>query len=199
MFWWSIAGKESGMYSNREEALAAYACLGVLMRLGVPSEDIAVLTMYNEQEQVVRGLAKTHDTHHYFRNVNVSTIDSFQGHERPVIIISLVRSNKDGRVGFLCDPRRLTVALSRARSALIFIGNPETVCHDKQWKRTFKHFQKCSNTSFPFSCPTHNCDRVLTVDGINFLTLEQLFSINSAKCACSAFSSALFNPSSAIT
>jgi hypothetical protein len=73
---------------------------------------------------------------------NIATVDSFQGQERDVIIISLTRSNPEGSVGFLSDLRRLNVTLSRARKQLIIIGDLSTLCasgggHERQ---AFAHF-----------------------------------------------------------
>jgi superfamily I DNA and/or RNA helicase len=73
---------------------------------------------------------------------NVATVDSFQGQERDIIIVSLTRSNADGTVGFLSDLRRLNVTLSRARHQLVIIGDMSTLCasgggHERQ---AFAHF-----------------------------------------------------------
>lgn len=62
------------------------------------------------------------------RQVSINTVDGFQGQERDVIIVSLVRSNENGDIGFLRDLRRINVAMTRARMKLIIIGDSATLC-----------------------------------------------------------------------
>ncbi len=158
IFWWDVDGEESPAYSNRDEALAVWACAGMFLQLGVPGSDIRILTPYSEQERVIQGLRHRHDKSHHFQDVRVVTVDSFQGSERSVIIASLVRSNPEGKIGFLSDPRRRCVALSRARAALVLVGNSKTICVDKGWKSTHKVLaqRECSNSALPFHCPVHS-------------------------------------------
>ena len=73
-----------------------------------------------------------------------STIDSFQGRESDVIIFSTVRCNVDGDVGFLDDPRRLNLMWTRARLALIIVGDRSTLSSDQLWKRALA---ACTETS----------------------------------------------------
>lgn len=66
--------------------------------------------------------------------MTVSTVDSYQGQERDIIIISTVRSNLRGNVGFLQDERRINVALTRAKESVIVVGNSRTLNNSQIWK-----------------------------------------------------------------
>lgn len=85
--------------------------------------NIVVLSPYNAQVEFIReALGKKLRKH-----VQVATVDSFQGQEADIVLLSLVRSNPSGQIGFLRQPNRVCVALSRARWALYMIGNMETL------------------------------------------------------------------------
>ncbi len=76
------------------------------------------------------------------KDIEVSTIDSFQGQEADVIILSLVRSNNDGKIGFLSDYRRMNVALTRAKKKLIVIGDSATLANDKFYKEFVEYAEE---------------------------------------------------------
>ncbi len=196
IFWWEVESEEKPAYSNRDEALAVWSCVGLFLQLNVSPNEIAILTPYSEQESLISEMRKRRDKDHRFREVHVSTVDSFQGDERPVVVISLVRSNQDGKVGFLSDSRRRCVAMSRARSALIYVGDPKTICRDKGWKAThsFLESRGCSNKFLDFTCPVHDQPRSLSLPAVRKLTLTKLFGIPECDCVCTAFDSAIFNP-----
>ncbi len=100
-----------------EEAEIACEIVLALVRSGVPSREIGVITPYRAQQSMIRQKL----THVKGRSeISVDTVDSFQGGEREVIIISLARS--DAVTSFLADPKRLNVSLSRARSKLVLLG-----------------------------------------------------------------------------
>ena len=93
--------------------------------------DVGLISPYRAQVQYLRGLIRRTPFFKPFRHlISVNTVDGFQGQERDVIVISLVRSNDEGNIGFLRDLRRMNVAMTRARMKLIIIGSVTTLtCH----------------------------------------------------------------------
>ena len=111
-------GEESKF--NLGEAGIVCELVKEISRLNV--RNMAVITQYNAQVELIK--SKT-------QNIEVSTVDGFQGREKDVIIISLVRSNPEHEVGFLTDPRRLNVAVTRAKKLLCIICDTDTVSGPK--------------------------------------------------------------------
>lgn len=105
--------------------------------------DFGIITPYRGQARLIRRLLKMQ---HYFRrlrrHISVGTVDGFQGQERDVIAISLVRSNGNGQIGFLRDLRRMNVAMTRARMKLIIIGNAETLSHHRFYRELAEHVRR---------------------------------------------------------
>lgn len=90
--------------------------------------DVGVISPYRAQVQYLRRLLKNTPFFRPFRHlISINTVDGFQGQERDVIVISLVRSNDAGNIGFLRDLRRMNVAMTRARMKLIIIGDAATL------------------------------------------------------------------------
>jgi superfamily I DNA and/or RNA helicase len=83
---------------------------------------------------------------HYFRrlkrHITVGTVDGFQGQERDVIVISLVRDNAEGNIGFLRDLRRMNVAITRARMKLIIVGNAQTLSRHRFYRALAEHIRQ---------------------------------------------------------
>lgn len=104
-----------------------------LMELGVPPEDIAVISPYSAQVKLLREKIK--------HEIEIDSVDGFQGREKEVILVSLVRSNRDGDVGFLADTRRMNVALTRARRKLIVIGDSATITAHPFYEKLVKYFE----------------------------------------------------------
>ena len=85
--------------------------------------DFGLISPYKAQVQYLRGKLKNDATLRPYRSLmTVNTVDGFQGQERDVIFISLVRANDEGQIGFLSDLRRMNVAMTRARMKLVILG-----------------------------------------------------------------------------
>ena len=90
--------------------------------------DFGIISPYKAQVQYLRGKIKGSKALHPYRHLfTVNTVDGFQGQERDVIFISLVRANDDGQIGFLRDLRRMNVAITRARMKLVILGDASTL------------------------------------------------------------------------
>lgn len=120
---------------NPGEASVAVRQVTDLIGAGVPAAAIAVITPYSAQARLLRELIEWPD-------VEVDTIDGFQGREKEAVVISLVRSNSRGEVGFLTDTRRMNVALTRARRKLIVIGDSSTLANHEFYLRLLNYFEE---------------------------------------------------------
>ncbi len=132
----------SGMDNNKEEQLndsksrinklEAEICLNIVNKYheqGINNEDMGIISPYADQVKLISD--KT--------DVEVKTVDGFQGREKEIIIISTVRSNDDGELGFLNDLRRLNVAITRAKRKLIIVGNSNTLSYNKTYNKLVKN------------------------------------------------------------
>ncbi len=98
--------------------------------------DIGIISPYKIQTQYLRSLVKKNEFLKPLQeSISINTVDGFQGQERDIILISLVRSNEEGQIGFLNDLRRMNVAMTRARMKLIVIGNSQTLSHHTFYKK----------------------------------------------------------------
>jgi ATP-dependent RNA/DNA helicase IGHMBP2 len=109
---------------NEGEAKLAAQLARELHESGIPTRHIAILTPYVAQARLLRTILND-------RHFEVDSIDGFQGREKEVAIISLVRSNEQGEIGFLDDTRRMNVAMTRARRLLIVLGDSGTISRHK--------------------------------------------------------------------
>jgi len=113
--------------SNAEEANVVVAHALRLMAAGLPPSDIIIITPYNGQVEAIKTRLLTASMRDLDTGgIEVRSVDGFQGGEREAVIISLVRSNARGHVGFVKDPRRLNVAVTRARRHCAIIGDSDT-------------------------------------------------------------------------
>jgi superfamily I DNA and/or RNA helicase len=105
--------------------------------------DVGIISPYRAQVQYLRRLIKKREFFKpYRRLITVNTVDGFQGQERDIILISLVRSNDDGQIGFLRDLRRMNVAITRARMKLIILGDVPTMTRHPFYKRLWDYVEQ---------------------------------------------------------
>jgi regulator of nonsense transcripts 1 len=114
---------------NDTEADAVQDFVKLLLVSGVPAGDIGVISPYRAQKDLLRARIATIPRMDDTSSVEVESVDSFQGREKEYIVVSMVRSNRRFISGFLKDPRRLNVALTRARRGLIVIANSTLLGH----------------------------------------------------------------------
>jgi len=127
--------EESGSRRNRREADLAVKYVRRLLAAGVPGSSIGLITAYRAQVRLLRD--KLADV----PELEVDSVDGFQGREKEAIVVSFVRSNPEGEIGFLADTRRTNVAFTRARRCLIAIGDSATLSRDPFYQRMIAHFE----------------------------------------------------------
>jgi superfamily I DNA and/or RNA helicase len=104
--------------------------------------DVGVISPYRAQVQYLRRLLKKKEFFKPYRSlISVNTVDGFQGQERDIILISLVRANDEGQIGFLRDLRRMNVAITRARMKLIILGDASTMTRHPFYKRLYDYIE----------------------------------------------------------
>ena len=102
--------------------------------------DVGIISPYRAQVQFLRHLIKADPWFKPYRHlITVNTVDGFQGQERDIILISLVRANDEGQIGFLRDLRRMNVAMTRARMKLIILGDAPTMTRHPFYKRLYEY------------------------------------------------------------
>jgi ATP-dependent RNA/DNA helicase IGHMBP2 len=119
---------------NPHEAQLVVRKVQALIDSGVAPADIAVIAPYAAQVRLLRERLK-------HSGLEIDTVDGFQGREKEAVVISLVRSNREGQIGFLGDVRRMNVALTRARRKLIVIGDSATIGGHPFYQRLLEYFE----------------------------------------------------------
>lgn len=149
MMFWSNYGREeiSGngtSYLNRIEAMNCERVITRLFRDGVKPSQIGVITPYEGQRAYIVQYMQMNGSldKDLYVNVEVASVDAFQGREKDYIILSCVRANEQQAIGFLSDPRRLNVALTRAKYGLIILGNPRSLSRNSLWNHLLIHFRE---------------------------------------------------------
>ncbi|KAK6513297.1 hypothetical protein TWF281_004936 [Arthrobotrys megalospora] len=133
---------EAGIDESKSNAMEAALCcyhLRNLLGAGVQPRDIAIITPYNAQVALLSETIKS-DFPREFPDIEIGSVDGFQGREKEAILLSLVRSNGKKEVGFLADERRLNVAMTRPRRHLCVIGDSETVAHGSAFLKGWMDF-----------------------------------------------------------
>ena len=134
---------------NRAEAELTIATLRAYFekigrqRIEEESIDVGIISPYRAQVQLLRKMLKQSEFFRpYRRAITVNTVDGFQGQERDIVLISLVRDNPTGDIGFLRDLRRMNVAITRARMKLIILGSAATMTAHPFYKKLYEYVEK---------------------------------------------------------
>ena len=148
-----FVGESFGRINKTEATLTLATLEQYLTKIGkqrVLDEriDIGVISPYRAQVQYLRRLiAKKEFFKPYRHLISVNTVDGFQGQERDIIVISLVRANDDGQIGFLLDLRRMNVAITRARMKLIILGDSTTLTRHPFYRKLFEYVKSTTTYS----------------------------------------------------
>ena len=147
-----FVGESYGRINKAEAELTLLTLAEYFTKIGkqrVLSEsiDVGIISPYRAQVQYLKKLIKKYEFFKpYRRLISVNTVDGFQGQERDVILISLVRSNDEGQIGFLKDLRRMNVAMTRARMKLIILGNKDTMTKHPFYKKLWEYVEAINHS-----------------------------------------------------
>ncbi|CAF2702168.1 unnamed protein product [Rotaria sp. Silwood2] len=158
------SSKRNEFEANYVIELAQY-----LRKQGYPAEKITILVMYLGQRQFIAKKAKSINL---LRGVHITVTDNYQGEENDIIILSLVRSNTDNKIGFLKTHNRICVALSRARCGLFVIGNMNLLVQvEDLWKKIVQSLIDTNKigTGLPLTCSQHPTHKLIANTPESFL------------------------------
>jgi len=127
-----IQKRTSKSFYNPAEIKIVRRVVSELVEMGLDADNIGVISPYDDQVRMLREAVEC----------EVKTVDGFQGREKDVIVISFVRSNDRGDIGFLKDYRRLNVSITRAKRLVIMVGNGATLSSDPLYRRLLRYVQK---------------------------------------------------------
>ncbi|GAC97823.1 DNA-binding protein SMUBP-2 [Pseudozyma hubeiensis SY62] len=129
---------------NRTEASNVEKIVTRFFKAGVKPSQIGIVTPYEGQRSYIVNHMQLHGSlkKELYKDVEVASVDAFQGREKDYIILSCVRSNEHQGIGFLSDPRRLNVALTRARFGLVILGNPKVLNKHPLWHYLLIHYKE---------------------------------------------------------
>ena len=147
-----FVGESFGRINKAEAELTLLTLAEYFTKIGKQrvlgdSIDVGIISPYRAQVQYLKKLIKKYEFFKpYRRFISVNTVDGFQGQERDVILISLVRSNDEGQIGFLKDLRRMNVAMTRARMKLIILGNKDTMTQHPFYKKLWEYVEAINHS-----------------------------------------------------
>lgn len=143
-----FVGENFGRINRAEAELTLQTLQQYLEKIGKQrileeSIDVGIISPYRAQVQLLRKELRKREFFRPYRHLlTVNTVDGFQGQERDIILISLVRSNDGGDIGFLRDLRRMNVAITRARMKLIILGSSETMTSHPFYKKLYEYVEQ---------------------------------------------------------
>eukprot|EP00029_Vermamoeba_vermiformis_P008219 TRINITY_DN3782_c0_g1_i1.p1 TRINITY_DN3782_c0_g1~~TRINITY_DN3782_c0_g1_i1.p1 ORF type:complete len:1656 (-),score=450.40 TRINITY_DN3782_c0_g1_i1:84-5051(-) len=144
---------ESLSKSNRHEATFVAKLASYLMMQGYEASQITVLTAYSGQVKLLRNEFRVLG----INSIYITSVDNFQGEENDIIILSLVRSNSKGVIGFLNTSNRICVALSRAKIGMYITGNSQLLSKNKVWHQVFDRLKEAKSfgSDLVLQCQNH--------------------------------------------
>ena len=143
-----FVGENYGRINKPEAELSIGQLKEYIMKIGrerflEERIDVGLISPYKAQVQYLRQLVRKDTFFKPYRSlITINTVDGFQGQERDVILISLVRANEDGQIGFLNDLRRMNVAITRARMKLIILGDASTLTKHAFYKKLYEYISE---------------------------------------------------------
>ena len=145
-----FVGESFGRINKAEAELTLLALQNYFNKIGKERLlderiDVGIISPYRAQVQLLRSMLMKWEFFKPFRRlISINTVDGFQGQERDIIIISMVRSNDEGQIGFLRDLRRMNVAITRARMKLIILGDRETMTRHPFYRQLWQYIENLS-------------------------------------------------------
>lgn len=145
-----FVGENHGRINKAEAELVLATLIDYINKIGKERFleerlDVGIISPYKVQTQYIRQQIKKREDFRPYRSlISVNTVDGFQGQERDIILISLVRSNDQGQIGFLNDLRRMNVAMTRARMKLIIFGDKNTLSHHGFYRKLIEYVEQNS-------------------------------------------------------
>ncbi|XP_072949027.1 NFX1-type zinc finger-containing protein 1-like [Epargyreus clarus] len=172
--------EDSWSHKNTYEAKWCVSLANYLRNMKYASQDIVILSTYTGQATLIKELSKKYSS---LEEVKITVVDNYQGEESRIVILSLVRSNRDGKIGFLTAANRICVALSRAREGFYIFGNMNVLQSSSPiWRCINKKLidQNAIGQSLALRCEKH-------MKTLNVSSTEDLDNIKAGAClkACS--------------